>query len=521
MRRYRPVFPYENEHREELMSLPFQVFLPRRITLFCQELCCTIKEDAPVCQGQCIGWVEERPVYSGIDGRVEKISVDESGYSRKKYRVSIRKESHRMACQSFVPFLRTDGNYFLRQLGLMPPEGMITEKDVLWVDGVESEPFSASGYRLFAEETVKIILGADVLGSCYGVQKVKLCIEKQWKDIYFLLEKYLKKYRCVLNKDIQYEICSYTRCCPAPYLVPGRLIFYPQILIHAYNGYYEKIPASSAYITVSGHVLRKSNFIMPAGTHVGDIIAACGLGKNEPCKFVLDGVMTGHAVSPENAVIMPENTSLCVVEWQTREESPCVGCHACAAVCPMHLKPYAPDAHTFDSCIQCGCCSYVCPSNIRISEKIKHKVKDKKNHKKKRAKFRKKLKHGTYIEIAPEFADFIETMEICSDAPPHIHCPADNLSKKIKCLMLLLPLYAWAVSAYGVIILCHGAIAVMAALIVAEISKRIVKTSAGADIYIASVLYAAAAVLILPVGVSVLTAIIAYIIACILGVYNL
>ena len=87
--------------------------------------------------------------------------------------------------------------------------------------------------------------------------------------------------------------------------------------------------------------------------------------------------------------------------------------------------------------------------------------------------------------------------------------------------MLLLPLYAWAVSAYGVIILCHGAIAVMDALIVAEILKRIVKTSAGADIYIASVLYAAAAVLILPVGVSVLTAIIAYIIACILGVYNL
>jgi len=530
MRRYQPVFPYENENREALLSMPFQIFSPKRITLFCSVLCSLIEENAPVCRGQCVGYDGEYPVYCSIEGRIDHIRCNEHERSGKKYRLSISQEIHRGNSYCEIPFYQEDGSHFLRQLGLHPPDGVIMDKDVLWVDGVESEPFCSSGYRLLAEETVKIILGADILGRCYGVKTVRFCIEKQWPDIRFLLEKYLKKYEKILDQHIGFEICEYTRCCPAPYLLPGRLIFYPQVMLHAYNGYYEKMPAVWAYVTVAGSVFRAANYIIPAGTHVGDVIAECGMDGHKPLRFVLDGAMTGKSVPPDEGIIMPENISLCVFENKAYSESACVDCRCCAAVCPVHLKPYKMDEHTLNHCIQCGCCSYVCPSHIRLSEKIRHRVKIPENslakHQRGGIPGRRRRTHvrGNYVEIADEFADMLETLDTAGDAPPHIHSSAVLRDRCWKSCILMLPLYAWAAAAFGSAMFVRGAVLALTAVAVVFLgdtrSGRRKRRGCRRQ-YAAPVFMALAAGLVLPAGFPLIILIIVDITACILEWYNL
>lgn len=461
MRRYHPVYPYEDENREELMSLAFQVFIPRRITLYCEAMCSHIKENDLVCQGQCIGFTGDLPVYSGIDGRVESVTVNAQEGFGKTYKILIFKEVHSEKLWSEVPWIKGyNGTLFLQQLGLHSENGLITEKDILWVDGVESEPYSTSCYRLFVEETVKVILGADVLGQRYGVQKIYFCVEEQWADVIYLLQKYLEKYASLLSSSIDFEIKQCERCCPPFYLRPGRLVFKPHIMIHAYNGFYEKMPATTAFITVSGLVDRSRNYIVPVGTHVADILSACGIQSEKNLRYVTDGVMTGKSVPLIQGVIHAGNTCLSVVEVLKNLPGQCIKCHACAAVCPMHLRPYAIDENTVKSCIQCGCCSYVCPSNIRISENIKHyvnlnayrpadekvslkrlwrsqnmpvrKLRRSSNTSLKSMRSRSNMPQSAYVEIAPEFAEFMEPMEVFSDAPPHVHRKEKRLIQRMK-----------------------------------------------------------------------------------------
>lgn len=461
MYRHHPLFPYENEHRDELMSKPFEVFNPRRITLYCSVLCAGVEVDALISRSQCIGFLDETPVYSGIDGRVDKIIADTVGWQDAKYEVRILRELHQEKFWCEIPYFgKNSGQYFLRQLGLTPPIDLSAKEETLWLDCIEGQPFSVSKYRLLAEETVKIILGTDILGRCFCVPNIVFCIEKQWSAIYYLLNKYLRKYKSILGKGIRFEIRKYTRCWPPPYLRQGRLIFSPETAFHAYHGYYERIPATEAHLSIAGCVNKCANYVVPAGSHIGDLLAACGIETRKSLRFVLDGVLIGKSVPLEQSVIMPGNTSLCVIENEIRPEKECIRCHECARVCPVHLRPYKMDESTFNLCIQCGCCSYVCPSNIRLTEKIKHQVMSPSKRKRwisrvlgnyKKYKGKKRYlgrKHSAYVEIAPEYADLLEAIDTGGDAPPHIHrrCVYIGYGWRIKwifivVLILLLAFY--------------------------------------------------------------------------------
>lgn len=429
------IFPYENQERQDLKTLPFSAFCPRRITLYCNEIVYGICENSLVCCGQCVGFFNHIPVYASIDGRVIKISGRKIKYNEKGYDILISKEAHGQRTWSDIPFYpKCSGKFFLNQLGINHPiTNLETTHDVLWIDGVESEPVQASAYRLFLEECVKIILGANILAGCFSVRKVCFCIETARDELVFLLKKNLNKYKALLHNNLEFEIKMCLPQYPMPYYIGSHLVILPHIAIHAYNGYYEKMPVVYTWISVSGNTLRKGNFKIPIGTHISDILIHCGYERNSRDKFIVNGLISGNSVSPVKATVEINTKSLCVITTWLNEEKPCIGCGRCAKVCPVHLKPYASSEETYNQCIGCGNCSYVCPSHRRLSERIKRRqptnAPDNKKSKGKAT--------SAYVELAPEWGQRLDSMPLVSDAPPHIHVAVQGNRKKYIGLFFL------------------------------------------------------------------------------------
>lgn len=448
MHRYHPVYPYKNENRERLLSLTFQVFRPKRIILYCETICEQLCENDLICQGQCVGHIGEKPVYSGITGRIDKLYKNEKMPAEKRYTLFIFYEVHANMTWSQIPFLvNASGDYYLCQLGVAHKKSPAQIQDVLWIDGMESQPFVSSRYRLFVENCVKIVLGADIFARYLNVTKVYFGIESDWHEVAYLLEKYLAKYKSIMAADIAFEIKQYERCYPPPYVRPDVYVISPQIAVHAYHGVYEQEPAVNAYLTVSGCVKYPGNYIVPVGTKLSDLLSHCQVDGRKDYRFILDGVMSGTSVNVEEAVINADNTSVYVMEVCASSSQDCTYCSRCAKVCPMGLKPYEINDRMIKKCMQCGCCSYVCPSHIRISENIKHYVNQNKTENVpvqlknlwryrnllRAQKFcKRKINHGKYVEIAPEFLDYLEPMAVVSDAPPHIHDVRESLWMQLK-----------------------------------------------------------------------------------------
>lgn len=150
-------------------------------------------------------------------------------------------------------------------------------------------------------------------------------------------------------------------------------------------------PLVSRITTVTGHVNHPSNFRIPIGTIVADIVGECGGYKDKPGKIVLGGAMTGMPAPSDLVPLAKANNGVVVYsehEARTLEETPCIRCGRCVEVCPIGLNPYkmkylcdaddlqgAEAANVMD-CIVCGSCSYICPAHRFLTPSFKN-TKDK------------------------------------------------------------------------------------------------------------------------------------------------
>ena len=77
------------------------------------------------------------------------------------------------------------------------------------------------------------------------------------------------------------------------------------------------------------------------------------------------------------------SSGLLVLEDTNYEESACIRCEQCVAVCPAGISPYKIDFAFMEEdydlceklyateCIACGCCSYICPADRELTQRVK------------------------------------------------------------------------------------------------------------------------------------------------------
>jgi len=286
------------------------------------------------------------------------------------------------------------GAAFPSHVKLRPPEDQPV--DVLMVNGCECEPYLTSDHRVMLEQPERVHIGIRIVLRALGIDRAVIGIEN--------------------NKPDAIEIMRATAPDDLDVRVQPLQVKYPQgaekMLIKAVTGREVpsgKLPSSigalvqnvattaniakifetgepliERIMTVSGRGIRQpGNWVIPFGTKLGDVIAACGGFTEDAAEIVFGGPMMGQSQASLDVPVLKATGGILVLskdECKRQEILPCIRCGKCVDACPVFLNPQLlgslarvdryeemVDANLHD-CMLCGCCSFVCPSNIPLSQ---------------------------------------------------------------------------------------------------------------------------------------------------------
>ena len=141
-------------------------------------------------------------------------------------------------------------------------------------------------------------------------------------------------------------------------------------------------PLISRVVTVSGSAVDKpQNVEVLIGTLMSEVLAHCGVKKNQVARLIMGGPMMGDALPISEVPVVKACSGILALSEQDieiPEVKPCIRCSTCITACPVGLLPLEMAsrirANQLDAavdlglkdCINCGSCSYVCPSNIPL-----------------------------------------------------------------------------------------------------------------------------------------------------------
>ena len=286
------------------------------------------------------------------------------------------------------------GAAFPMHVKLRPPEDQPV--DVLMVNGCECEPYLTSDHRTMLERPEYVYQGIRIVLRALGINKAVIGIEANKPDA-------IEVMRDTAPDDLD------TRVQPLE-------VKYPQgaekMLIKAVTGREVpsgKLPASvgalvqnvattasvalvfetgqpliERIMTVSGRgVKNPGNWVIPFGTRLRDVIAACGGLTEDASEIVFGGPMMGQSQASLDVPVLKATGGILVLskdECKRQDILPCIRCGKCLEACPVFLNPQLMGAlarvdryeemveNNLNDCMLCGCCSYVCPSNIPLSQ---------------------------------------------------------------------------------------------------------------------------------------------------------
>ena len=286
------------------------------------------------------------------------------------------------------------GAAFPMHVKLRPPDDQPV--DVLMVNGSECEPSLTSDHRTMLERPEYVHQGIRIVLRALGISRAVIGIEA--------------------NKPDAIEVMRDTAPDDLDVRVQPLKVKYPQgaekMLIKAVTGREVpsgKLPASvgalvqnvattasvalvfetgqpliERIITVSGRGVRKpGNWVIPFGTKLKDVIAACGGLTEDASEIVFGGPMMGLSQASLDVPVLKATGGILVLskdECKRQDILPCIRCGKCIDACPVFLNPQLMGAlarvdrfeemveNNLGDCMLCGCCSFVCPSNIPLSQ---------------------------------------------------------------------------------------------------------------------------------------------------------
>jgi electron transport complex protein RnfC len=147
-------------------------------------------------------------------------------------------------------------------------------------------------------------------------------------------------------------------------------------------------PVVEKYLTLGGTSVAEKKIIKARiGTPVSEILEANGIPAQKAGKILLGGVMCGTACPDPGFPVLPDTHALYVQDASEiieYEESSCVNCGKCSAVCPVNLEVNLLARHAeyslfdnctemnIDHCMECGLCSYVCIARRPLVQMINY-----------------------------------------------------------------------------------------------------------------------------------------------------
>ncbi len=277
-----------------------------------------------------------------------------------------------------------------------PPEKPI---EILFLNGVECEPYLTSDHRLMLEHPDEILNGLRILMKILKVKRAVIGIEKNKPDAIRLFQKKTKSRKkiSILPLEVKYPQGAEKQLIHAATgrVIPsgglpmdvGCLVQNVGTAFAIYEAVSSNKPLIERVITVTGPGLQEpKNLRVRIGTPFKSLIEYCGGYTNTSVKLINGGPMMGIAQYTDEVPVIKGTSGILVLDSKTaahREEQPCIRCARCIDTCPMKLMPtelaslvkhekYDQAAHIgLYDCIECGTCGFICPANIQLVHYIK------------------------------------------------------------------------------------------------------------------------------------------------------
>jgi Na+-translocating ferredoxin:NAD+ oxidoreductase subunit C len=364
--------------------------------------------------GEADGWVSA-PVHASAAGTVAevglwphpdgthapavRIAVDP--YSAQAPRPRIIPEWQTLGPKELVEAIRQagvvglGGAAFPTHVKLSPPQGETL--DTVLINGCECEPYLTTDHRTMVEYPGRVHLGLRVMMRCLGVQRAVIGIERNKPDA---IEAIRAMQPTDLDVTVQPLAVKYPQGAEKMLIQsllgrevpPGKLPLHVGVIVQNVASaatiaevFETGLPLIERIVTVTGTGVRQpSNLIVPVGTKVRDLIAACGGFADGAREVIFGGPMMGVAQPSLEAPVLKGTTGVVVLaEAETKRQAsyPCIRCGHCLDSCPVFLNPQLlgqlalkgryqemMESHHLADCMLCGCCGYTCPSNIPLPQ---------------------------------------------------------------------------------------------------------------------------------------------------------
>jgi electron transport complex protein RnfC len=286
------------------------------------------------------------------------------------------------------------GAAFPTHVKLRPPEDQPV--DVLMVNGCECEPYLTSDHRVMLEQPERVHMGIRIVLRALGIERAVIGIESNKPDAIEIMRASAPDDLDVSVQPLQVKypqgaekmlIKAVTgREVPSGKLPSsiGALVQNVATTANIAKVFETGEPLIERIMTVSGRGIRQpGNWVIPFGTRLGDVIAACGGFTEDAAEIVFGGPMMGQSQASLDVPVLKATGGILVLsrdECKRQDILPCIRCGKCIDACPVFLNPQLlgslarvdrfeemVDANLYD-CMLCGCCSFVCPSNIPLSQ---------------------------------------------------------------------------------------------------------------------------------------------------------
>lgn len=223
------------------------------------------------------------------------------------------------------------------------------------VNGSESEPYVTCDSRVLAEHGAEVEAGADLAMLSLGARRRVIVAEPDRYPggderllVRQLLGREVPLFR--LPRDV------------------GATVFNVQTARALAAAWRERRPLVDRVVTVDGGaVARPGNYVVPIGTEIGHVLAACGADLARAAALVRGGPMMGEEASLETPVLAGTVAVLALTREETAEPSdePCIRCGDCYSACPYGLPAALLIERPTEEllrCVSCGLCEWACPS---------------------------------------------------------------------------------------------------------------------------------------------------------------
>ncbi len=366
--------------------------------------------------GQVIGDTDafvSAPIHSSVSGTVKEIINMRNVMGGQDQMVVIEADGKQEVWEEIKPPVVNDMQDFIaaiRASGLVGLGGAsfpthiklnpknLDEVDTLIVNAAECEPFITSDHRLMLEDTQYIIDGILAVMKYLNIKMAYIGVEENKPDAIEKLNAVIKenghaddikvevlraRYPQGAERVMIYEITGKTM--KAGELPAQYGIVLSNVTTFAFIGQYLKTgrPLTTKRITVDGNAIAEpKNIIVPIGTRLADVAAACGGYKAEPKKIIMGGPMMGRAVYSDEFPLVKNNNAILFFDGPQAlipEETGCIKCGMCTRACPFDLLPVSmvqayenKDVDKLNQlqvmqCMECGSCSYICPARRPLS----------------------------------------------------------------------------------------------------------------------------------------------------------